>query len=318
MADSGSSSPSVILHELDDAFNSISVSLGCVDDALAQLQRVQEHYELQFDSEGQFKGMRSKYFPDDLIEPDDYRSIEVAGNCEHLPTWVNEVWKAEKEAKAAIANLPQFVKERLTHHVDRPWVAMVRQECLNTLLVWPGERIYTRAAEKLVSNVPTLLKQAEKRDPHETWRFYLERLDVYRSNVIAIRDDVLPDEAEPAELREIPTSQLHDPLATGDDGAGGNEDQNNRQQPGPKVSDEENENRKLVAGRWETFKRDYRKHNFTQSTYCYAAKWMTDTFDDMPFLTEGLADPTDYDQIGNSIKAMVRAYKETPEPKSVP
>ncbi len=85
--------------------------------------------------------------------------------------------------------------------------------------------------------------------------------------------------------------------------------------PGPTVSKEDIENRKLVVDRWEEFKNCHKKLGFNRATYQNAAKWMTGQFD-MPFLTEDISDPTDYDQIGKKIKEMIRAYNKTPTPKA--
>lgn len=89
-----------------------------------------------------------------------------------------------------------------------------------------------------------------------------------------------------------------------------------KKSPGPKVTQEKIKNRQLVSERWEQFKENYSKHKYTKATYENAAKWMIDKFENMDFLTAEETAPFDFNRIGEKIKSMVRAHKETPEPKS--
>jgi len=93
------------------------------------------------------------------------------------------------------------------------------------------------------------------------------------------------------------------------------DDASKRRTPGPIVSEEDTENRKLVVDRWKEFKNSYKKLGFKKATYQNAAEWMTG-LDDLAFLTEDISDPTDYEQIGNKIEKMIRAYSKTPTPKA--
>ena len=72
---------------------------------------------------------------------------------------------------------------------------MVRQECIDVLLIWPGERLHTLAAKKVCRNVASLLEYATEFDPHETWANFRARMISYRSNLLAIRDEVREDDA---------------------------------------------------------------------------------------------------------------------------
>jgi len=67
---------------------------------------------------------------------------------------------------------------------------MVRGECLDLILVWPGEVLNTLGSRNVSSRVQILLTNAEHCSPFETWGNYIERLAVYRSHIMAIRDCV--------------------------------------------------------------------------------------------------------------------------------
>ncbi len=85
---------------------------------------------------------------------------------------------------------------------------------------------------------------------------------------------------------------------------------------GRTVSAEEHDNRKLVAERWAEFSDTYTKDG-KRATYRAAAEWMLDTFEDMEFLTDDLSDPTDHGAIGKRIQSMVRAFRDTPQPRNI-
>jgi len=86
--------------------------------------------------------------------------------------------------------------------------------------------------------------------------------------------------------------------------------------PGPKVTKTEQEQRKQVYDRYQDFKENYARYGFPKDTYANAAKWMLDKYQDMDFLTEDISDAADFDKVGQQINAMIRAYVETPNPKT--
>jgi len=84
---------------------------------------------------------------------------------------------------------------------------------------------------------------------------------------------------------------------------------------GPIVSEEDRKNRRLTADRWNEFKENYKQQGYSKASYSNSAKWMIETAEDMGFLTEGISDPSNYEEVGKRIKSLVRAHRETPSPK---
>lgn len=71
---------------------------------------------------------------------------------------------------------------------------MVRRECLDWVIAWPGETLHTSAygARKVGTRADKLLEAAEENDPHPTWQDYRRKLQGYGADLQGIRQAVLP------------------------------------------------------------------------------------------------------------------------------
>jgi len=128
---------------------------------------------------------------------------------------------------------------------------------------------------------------------------------------IALRGCVLTMAAR-ERRRPLPQTTTQTNLTEAGDEAGGPP----KKPSGRTVTEQEHKNRKLVFERYQSFKRDCEEAG-KRPFYKDAAKWMTDKYNDMDFLTKGLFDPTDYTAIGERIKAKRRAHQRTPEPRRI-
>jgi len=86
---------------------------------------------------------------------------------------------------------------------------------------------------------------------------------------------------------------------------------------GRHLTKQEHENRKLVHKHYQYFKQHYHSLGYSNFYYKSAAQWMTDKHEDMAFLLEDIADPTDYDKIGKRVASKIKAYQETREPTNL-
>jgi len=182
--------PLELLQELSESFNRMSVALELIGEGIGTLQKSSVDYELEFSNEGTFQGKRSLLNPEKLFPKEHGFCIYITSACEELPKSVERLRGAYCIADEAVRSLPPEVFALLDRHVARPWQPMVRQECLDLILVWPGEVLNTLGSRSVSSRVQILLTNAEHCSPFETWGNYIQRLDVYRSHIVAIRDCV--------------------------------------------------------------------------------------------------------------------------------
>ncbi len=150
-----------------NAFNQISCFLNGIGDTVEVLQRESKRHELHFSNNGVFLGMTSLANPVVSYTAKHWSATFVQGECEDLPDNVNGLWEEYASADEALKDLPEEIVQVLNqHNGNKPWRSMVRQECFDILLVWPGEVIYNLGARKVGNHIPTLLENAKQSDPY--------------------------------------------------------------------------------------------------------------------------------------------------------
>jgi len=177
------------VQKLLDSLTDIDSSLSCLCKAVKFVDNDQRRFGYHFDSRQQFK---------ELVPKTDSETDESLAEAfmitqqfvAQIIECTTAVWSACETANVAANELPQEVVSNLDGLSGKPWIATLRHELLDTVVVWPGETpaYATRGSRKLTPDVHVFLQYLANRDPLPEWQEFRATSRSLSRLLVAVRD----------------------------------------------------------------------------------------------------------------------------------
>ena len=161
------------VQKLLNLLTDIDSSLECLCSAVGYVIDDQRKYKYGFDNRGQFTGVVPKTDSTELSNEElEEANLLAKQVVEQISECTAAIWSAYKAANVATDELPQEVASKLDGLSGKPWVAMLRHNLLDIMVVWPGETLSyaSRGSRKVSTVVPVFLQNLANRDPLPEWR----------------------------------------------------------------------------------------------------------------------------------------------------
>jgi len=230
MADENPADELKAVQSLSTAFTKVQTALDLMPKELETLQRSQSAGTLVFDDHGRLIG---KEFSDRCTIPTDIdvpSLIYEVSAVECLENHVLDLYESQREADLALHGLPPRIIDLLSDFLQRPWDVVVRRECLDWVIAWPGEVLHptAMASQRIPAKARDILSLSASRPPFNTWAKYVTQLKSYGADLVALRGRLKPvvpgqefvtsqeiasietaDQIIPSEFRTIPIEKKY-------------------------------------------------------------------------------------------------------------
>jgi len=188
------------VRDLSSAFTSIRTAIELVQQELHTLQRSSTVSKLIFNERGRLAGIEHHGYCD--LATSDYDSeiggaLVASSAAEYIEKYVVDLYESQRAAEMALHALPARIIDLLSDLIRRPWDVVVRRECLDWVIAWPGENLHPSAiaSRKIPIEPRNILELAEKQPPFEVWAEYGSKLKSYGADLVALRGRLKPASA---------------------------------------------------------------------------------------------------------------------------